>query len=181
MKDRKEINQIWKLPYGEGTHSNDGVIKMSSKDNNGHKVPNLQAQHNGRSNGKLHKIPQVLKRQPGQPLPALSTPSYNIHHLSYGDPPRRHVVRGRSAGGPPVEDSDEEIEKADVEDQSPEPDPGQDPDPALGLEELLGGEIDGEREHLRDYLDGEFPGEVCDLGLLSEELEDWSGEDVEWE
>lgn len=101
------------------------------------------------------------------------------HNLRNRHQPRRQVIRGGGPGEAPAEDEDEEREHGDVGDERGETDPGQEHDLALGLEELLGGEVDGDGEELGDDADGEFAGLDGDGFFLAEEAEDRGGEDVD--
>ena len=50
---------------------------------------------------------------------------------------------------------------------------------ALRLEELIGWEVNGVSEDLRDHVNGKYPGGARDLRCLVDGGEDWGGEDVE--
>lgn len=67
-----------------------------------------------------------------------------------------------------------------MKEQGQESNPCHDTDLALGLLELLGGEGDGQGEHLWDFAECELAGELSNLFFLDKESEDWGGEDIDW-
>jgi len=82
--------------------------------------------------------------RPSQPWPLQRRVTYSS--CATRDAPRCDVVRRSGPAQPPAEDADQERQYGDVRGEA---DPGQCRHPALHMQELLRGEGDGEREHLR--------------------------------
>nr|GMC90761.1 G-type lectin S-receptor-like serine/threonine-protein kinase SD2-2 [Ipomoea batatas] len=116
------------------------------------------AKHHSRSHRKPKKWPQFLESQQRQALPPIIAPSNNVHHLSQSHTPSRNVVRCCCTTGAPLQNPNEKKQQAGVYSESHKPHPSQNPNSALCLQKLLGGEINGQGEHLRYDLNGKIPG-----------------------
>lgn len=116
------------------------------------------------------KDPHFAESQPWEASPGLSAPAHYVHNLGQSRGPSREVKGHSRASGAPRQDIDKKPKHGNVRDKRHNVDPCKHVNLALSLKELLGWEVYGQWEQLRDYLDVELSGEVGDTVVLAEQL-----------
>ncbi|WVZ91624.1 hypothetical protein U9M48_037770, partial [Paspalum notatum var. saurae] len=160
------------------------VLEVAREHGDQAQVPDLEAEHDGGLEREPEEGAEVVERgggpaAPASAVPVDAAPADDVGDLGQRDDPVRGVVGERGAGQAPAEHDDEEVVEERAGEQRAQADPRGHHHPALRLQELAGGEVEGHGEDGGEDVEREAGGLAGHVGVLADEQQQGPGEDEE--